>query len=133
MGAEEAIGKLKTFGRDSEQAELRAWNRIFAKKVDEDTLASLKKTDGVPNAAQLNFYLIALVNSILDKPDDALDALKKAVGDADPDRLDARAWVVYASLCGKYGFESTAASVRERARSAKNTNDAAKWALATLH
>jgi hypothetical protein len=54
------------------------------------------------------------------KPDDALDSLKKAVGDSDPETLDARACVVYGNICLMYGFESTAARIRERARSAKN-------------
>jgi hypothetical protein len=133
-GAEEAIAKWKPNATDSEFEELRVWNDIFRKKVTPNSLAALKKSDaGLPNAALLNFYLIALVNTMLDKPDDALDALKKAVGDAEPEKLDARAWVVYANLCHQYGFETEVTSIRERARSAKNDSDGAKWVLATLH
>jgi tetratricopeptide (TPR) repeat protein len=133
-GAAEAIAKWKPSATDSEREELAVWNDIFRKKVTLDSLAALKKTDaGLPNVSRSNFYLIALVNSMLDRPDDALDALKKAVGDADPEKLDARAWVVYSHLCHEYGFETTAASVQKRARSAKNDSDGAKWALATLH
>ena len=95
--------------------------------------STLKKSDeGLPNASHFNFYLIACVNSILEKPDDALDALKKAMGDSDPVKLDARAWVVYGNICHQYGFEATASSIRARARSSKNESDGAKWALATL-
>ena len=132
-GADEAIGKLKSHASDAELEELRAWNKIFRKKVDEESLAALQKPEeGLHGTAQFNFYLIALVNSILGKPDEALDGLKKAVGDADPATLDARAWVVYGNICRLYGFESTAAAIDAKARTAKNESDQAKWALTTL-
>jgi len=69
---------------------------------------------------------------MLGKRDDALDDLKKAVVDSDPRTLDAGAWVVYGNMLHLYGFESTAAAMRERARSAKNEIDQDKWALTTL-
>ena len=66
--------------------------KFFRKNLSAESLAALKNPGGgPPGTARFNFYLITLANSILAKPDDALDALRKTVGDADPDTLDARA------------------------------------------
>ncbi len=128
-GTAEALDKMKTAAHAStaEIDEIKVWSGIFQKKTDNGTLASLQNQAGTPN-----YYLMALVASALKNTDEAQDALKKAIGDTDPEMLDARAWVVYGNICGQYGFASTASAAWERARKAKNDSDGATWALATL-
>jgi tetratricopeptide (TPR) repeat protein len=129
-GAADAVEKFKTLAIGSEGLELAAWNQIFQKKVTEETLDSIKKTEG-PAAVQ-NPYLAALVSLQLKKTEDAQDALKKAIQNGDARTLDARAWVIYGDICDQYGFSEAAASAWARARSAKAATRDAQWALRTL-
>ena len=110
--------------------ELAAWNEILQKKVSQDTLDSVKKTYG---PAQVhNLYLVALVELQLKKTEEAQEALKQAVQNADVNTLDVRALVIYGKLCEQYGFPDAAKLVWARARLAKASTREAHWTLATL-
>ena len=110
--------------------ELAAWNELRQKKVSQDTLDSVKKTDGPMQVR--NPYLVALVELQLKKTEEAQETLKQAVQTADVNSLDARAWVIYGYLCDQYGFPDAAKISWARARSAKALTREAQWALATV-
>ena len=129
-GAGEAIEHFKSLGAGSEGVELLAWNEIRQKKVSQDTLDAVKKTDG-PEQVRAP-YLLALMELQLKKIEEAQEALKQAVQTADVNSLDARAWVIYGDLCEQYGFPDAAKLAWARARSVKAVTREAQWALATL-
>lgn len=129
-GAAEAIEHLKSSGASSEGVEFAAWNEIRHRKVSQDTLDSVKRTDGP--AQVRDQYLVALVELQLKKTEEAQEALKQAVQTADVNNLDARAWVIYGDLCDQYGFPDAAKLAWARARSAKASTREAQWALAML-
>jgi tetratricopeptide (TPR) repeat protein len=129
-GAEQAIARFKSSALGSEAVELAAWNEILRNKVSQDTLDSVKKTDGPVQVSDQ--YLAALVELQLNQTEEAQEALKQAVQTADMNSLDARAWVIYGDICERYGFPDAAKAAWARARSAKASTREAQWALATL-
>jgi tetratricopeptide (TPR) repeat protein len=129
-GAAEAIEKYKPSAVGAEAVELQAWNEIRQKKVSQDMLDTVKKTDGPVQVHDP--YLVALVELQLKKTEDAQQSLKEAVQTTDVASMDARAWVIYGDLCEQYGFPDAAKEAWARARSAKASSREAQWALATV-
>jgi tetratricopeptide (TPR) repeat protein len=129
-GAAEAIEHFKSSVSGSEAIELAAWNGIRQKRVTQDTLDSVKKTDS--SGQVRNPYVVALLELQLKKTEEAQDTLKQAIRNADVTGLDARAWVVYGHICDQYGFHEAAQSAWARARSARATAREAQWALRTI-
>ena len=125
-GAEEAIAKLKEATGGSDASDLKVWNRILAGKVTDETVTSLRSPGGLVEGG----YMVGFAEAALANTDQALDALKSAIGGEEA--LDARAWVLYGDICDRYGFKDAAASAWRFAREAKNKSDDAQWALATL-
>ena len=129
-GAPEAIEKYKPSAIGAEAVELQAWNEIRQKKVSQEMLDIVKKTDGLVQVH--NPYLVALIELQLNKTEDAQQSLKEAVQTTDVAGMDARAWVIYGVVCEQYGFPDAAKEAWARARSAKASSREAQWALATL-
>lgn len=131
-GAAEAIEKFKPSASGSEAVELAAWNRILQRKVTEETLESVQTTDGQAQAQVRNPYLVALIDLALRKTENAQDALKQAIENIDADAIDARAWVIYGTICDQYGFPEAAATAWARARASEAGTREIQWTLATI-
>jgi tetratricopeptide (TPR) repeat protein len=129
-GAAEAIEKFKPSAVGAEAVELQAWNEIRQKRVSQELLDTVKKTDG--RVQVHNPYLVALVELQLKKTEDAQQSLKEAVQTTDAAGMDARGWVIYGHLCEQYGFPDAAKKAWASARSAKAPSREAQWALATV-
>jgi tetratricopeptide (TPR) repeat protein len=119
----------------SQERNFAAWLRILGGSADEALLTELSGSGPHASSAYQDtdtLYTLAMLQTQLKKIDDAQQSMKRAMETQNFDELDARAWVVYGKICEFYGFVDEAKTAWERARSATNDNDVARWSLMAI-
>ena len=78
-------------------------------------------------------YALAMLQVLVQLPEDALQSLKLAVNLDHKEGLSPEAWVVYGKICDYYGFPSLSESAFEKARNSYYAGDIEEWVLSILH
>ncbi|HEX3744720.1 MAG TPA: DUF3857 domain-containing protein [Bryobacteraceae bacterium] len=106
-----------------EEAEMEAWTAMLAGNPTEVTLTSLHKVKDVASQKVDYQYTDALLETALQKPEDATEALLRGIGDEDYYHLHPAAWAAYAHICEQYGFPAEAEAAMTMARTSTHAND----------
>lgn len=113
-----------------EELQFEAWASMLNGKPDSDVLAKLSKHSELPELSSPAFwYSLGMLQAFLSKPEEAQRSLAKALDQEDSSSLDAKPWVLAGKICEEYGLQEAATQAFAKARSSKQADDAAKWAL----
>uniref|UniRef100_Q01QZ8 Uncharacterized protein n=1 Tax=Solibacter usitatus (strain Ellin6076) TaxID=234267 RepID=Q01QZ8_SOLUE len=116
-GAVEWIRKITgDNAADREEQEFGAWYLMVAGKASSESLTALQKSREKGSREPGYQYVLAMMQAVLNMPDEAQQTLMQGVVRDDYGRLSAAAWAVYGKICDQYGFPDDAADAYGRAR-----------------
>jgi transglutaminase-like putative cysteine protease/tetratricopeptide (TPR) repeat protein len=128
-GAMEWVRKITgSDAADEEEREFAAWSEMAAGKANAASLGALQKSQEKVSAKPAHQYVVAMMQAVLNMPEDAQQTLMQGLVREDYDGLGAAAWAAYGKICDQYGFPEDATEAYARARSvaAKNQDAAAQ-------